>query len=111
VEGDPRTVWDDPSTLWREQGQVLTDESVEATRQAIRRIVARVAANGGEVKALVAHRQSSASRRNDPGSAVWSRIALPMSAELGLSDGGPGFKIGDGRAIPKEWDPRSKVNY
>jgi hypothetical protein len=111
VEGDPATVWDDPSTARREVGQDLTPESVEACCAAIRRIVARVASHGGAVKVLVSHRQSSSSRRNDPGSAIWQRIAVPMSAELGLSDGGAGFKIGDGRSVPREWDPTRRERY
>jgi hypothetical protein len=110
VEGDASTVWDDPSTPSRERGMVLTDETVTAAHAVIRWIVSDVASHGGAVRALVAHRQSSDSRRNDPGSAVWQRIALPMSAELGLTDGGDGFAIG-GRPIPVEWDPRRTRRY
>ena len=84
----------------------LTPEAVEATKALIRWIVAEVAAHGGQVRALVAHRQSSATRRNDPGSAIWQAVALPMHAELGLSDGGVGFAIDGGKPIPEAWDPR-----
>jgi N-acetyl-anhydromuramyl-L-alanine amidase AmpD len=110
VEGDPSTVWDDPSTARREQGMTLTQEAAEATRQALRWICSEVARNGGKVRALVAHRQASANRRNDPGSAIWQDVALPIHAELGLSDGGVGFKLdtGGGYAIPEAWDPRCK---
>lgn len=110
VEGDPSTVWDDPSTPSRETGMALTEEAAEAARQTIRWIAARVLAHAGRVKVLVAHRQSSQSRRNDPGSAIWQRIALPMHAELGLNDGGVGFSIG-GFPIPTAWDPRSPHGY
>ncbi len=106
VEGRPETVWNDPSTARREVGLDLPEVQAEAARQVIRWICRETAANGGAIKALVAHRQSSASRRDDPGSAIWSRVALPLAAELGLSDGGTGFKLGDGMAIPEEWDPR-----
>lgn len=111
VEGNPRTVWDDPSTPAREQGMVLTPEAAEATRQAIRWIIDDVEGRGGDVRALVAHRQSSGARRNDPGSAIWQAVALPMMRELGLSDGGPGFAIGDGRPVPVEWDPSRDERY
>lgn len=111
VEGDLSTVWDDPSTPHREQPHVLTDAQVTATLAAIHMIVERVEINGGAVRALVSHRQSSATRRNDPGSAVWQRIALPASAAHGLSDGGPGFAIGDGRPNPREWDPSRTERY
>jgi hypothetical protein len=103
VEGDASTVWNDPSTPYREQGMTLTPESVAASQMAIRWICSEVERCGGKVKALVAHRQSSNARRNDPGSAIWRSVALPMHAELGLSDGGVGFKLG-GYAIPAAWD-------
>lgn len=107
VEGDPSTVWDDPSTPTREQGMVLTAETINAVKAAIRWIKADVErASGKVVNALVAHRQSSASRRNDPGSAIWKQIALPLHAELHMSDGGIGFKLDDGYPIPEAWDPR-----
>src|SRR5262245_9779977 len=36
VEGDPQTVWDDPSTPSREKGMELTLDTVAAARQTIR---------------------------------------------------------------------------
>lgn len=111
VEGDLKTVWDDPSTPSREQGMALTQESVIATRAAIRWICYEVARNGGKVKVLVAHRQASKNRRNDPGSAIWKSIALPMHAELNLTDGGGGFTLGEGYPIPNEWDPNRGHKY
>jgi hypothetical protein len=107
VEGDPSTVWDDPSTAHREQGQVLTQETITATLALCRWIKSEVErASGRTVNALVAHRQSSNSRRADPGEAIWKAVALPLHAELNMSDGGVGFRLGDGRAIPEAWDPR-----
>ena len=112
IEGDPRTVWDDPTTPIHERGMTPTPAAVEATKQAIRWICSEVAKRGGAVKALVAHRQSSATRRSDPGEALWRAVALPMHDELELSDGGIGFRLGDGRAIPESWDPRCRgVRY
>jgi hypothetical protein len=111
VAGDPSTLWDDPSTPHREQGQTPTPELIEAARAAVRWACAVVSANGGTVSRLVAHRQSSANRRNDPGSALWQAVAMPMMEELGLSDGGPGFRIGGGREIPREWDPSRTGKY
>lgn len=107
VLGDPKTVWDDPSTKVHEVGQRVTAEQIVATRQLVRWICTLVAQKGGEIKALVAHRQSSKNRRNDPGSEIWKEVALPLHAELGLSDGGKGFVKG-GLPIPEAWDPRCK---
>ncbi len=100
VEGDAKTVWDNPGTTQREAGQVLTEESTAAACDAVRWIVAATGATQ-----IVAHRQASASRRSDPGSAIWQAVAILMRDELGLVTPG---KIGDGREIPEAWDERCK---
>ncbi len=102
VEGDPSTVWDDPSTPSRETAMVLTQETIHAVNALLEWIKGQL---GPQMNVIVAHRQSSESRRNDPGSAIWKACALPMHAKLGCSDGGVGFKL-DGYAIPAVWDPR-----
>lgn len=101
IDGDDSTVWNDPSTPRRETGVELLVTTATAARATIRWICNQLPG----VKLLVSHRQSSRDRRNDPGSAIWQRVALPMSKEMGLSDGGPGFTCG-GSPIPFEWDPR-----
>ena len=112
IEGDPRTVWDDPTTKAREMAMDLPDAFVAAYRETIRTIVRRVREAGGSVKFLLCHRQSSESRQNDPGQGIYQRVVRPMLDELGLSNGGVGFKVDDGRAIPEVWDERAKgVRY
>lgn len=111
VEGRPETVWDDPGTTIREQGMELTPEAIVAARAAIRWICYEVAQHGGRIKALVAHRQASKNRRNDPGSAIWQEIAIPLHKELGLSEGGFGFTLGNGLPIPYDWNPDSGYRY
>lgn len=105
VEGDLSTFWR-PASEPHRQPQTPTPELVAAARAAIRWIVAEVARHGGQVTRLVAHRQASADRQSDPGSALWQAVALPMHEELGLDDGGPGYRIGTGLAIPEAWDER-----
>lgn len=105
VLGDPSTLWNDPSTKIREVGQRVTPAQIVATKQLVRWICSEIAKAGGEIKALVAHRQSSKDRRDDPGSEAWQAIALPLHAELSLHDGGVGFALG-GLPIPEAWDPR-----
>ena len=40
------------------------------------------------------------------------QIALPLHEELKLTDGGIGYKLGTGLAIPEKWDPRCKgIHY
>ena len=114
IDGKYEGVHGDISTFWRDKSdpnstpQELTSESANATRRLIRFICEEVRRNGGEVKVLVAHRQASVNRRNDPGSQIWTEVALPIIDELGLDDGGVGFKIGNGYPIPEAWDPKKK---
>lgn len=108
IEGDSKTVWDNPGTVVHEVAQTLTPAQAESLKVAVRWIAAEIAAKSGTpMRALVAHRQSSESRRNDPGSAIWA-VALELMKELKLSDGGPKFKIGSGSPIPEAWDPTRK---
>jgi len=110
VEGWYAGVAGDPSTLWTPRGatgerareQQLSPDQAEAARQAIRLAVATVAAHGGEVRYLAAHRQSYAEKQSDPGSAIWGQVALPLLAELGLTTA-PTLR--GGSPIPEAWDP------
>jgi hypothetical protein len=52
---------------------------------------------------ILAHRQSSASRENDPGPEVWFHVGQWAVDKLGLKDGGPGFKLPGANPIPDEW--------
>jgi N-acetyl-anhydromuramyl-L-alanine amidase AmpD len=111
VEGDDRTFWrprDEPNR----QPQTPTAELVEAAKATVRWICAEVARHGGRVELLVAHRQASSDRQSDPGSALWQQVGMALHTELGLSDGGAGYRIGDGYAIPERWDAnRTGVAY
>jgi N-acetyl-anhydromuramyl-L-alanine amidase AmpD len=111
IDGRFRGVSDRPETGWQGAHDEPTEEQLDAARRAVRWICGEVARNGGQVTKLVAHRQSSATRRSDPGEAIWKGVALPVSAELGLDDGGDGFKIGDGMPVPREWDEKRTTKY
>ena len=52
---------------------------------------------------VLAHRQSSGTRENDPGPDIWFDVGQWAVNTLGLKDGGPGLKIDTGNAIPEEW--------
>lgn len=106
-----RSTWDDPSTPTRERPMQVTPAAMLSLRMLCRFIAYEVMTNGGALKVLCAHRQSSMSRRSDPGEAIWKQAAIPVSNELGLSYGGQGFTIG-GLPIPECWDPAAKgVEY
>lgn len=98
-----RTTWDDPSTPTREHPQEVTPAAMLSLRMLVRYLKLRFQS----IVVLCAHRQASASRRNDPGQRIWGE-AVRLHAELGLQDGGVGFTIGDGLPIPEAWDPRCK---
>jgi len=107
VEGDPSTRPGAPKA-WGTHS--VTPAQVEATKALIRYLRLLVASHGGALTEIHAHRQAApkddpkAGRKPDPGSKVWQEVALPLMAELGLSDGGPGWTTGKGEPIPLEWD-------
>lgn len=103
IDGDKRTVWDDPSTPIHEQGQQLTAASVKACLE----LIAWICASVPGVRVVVAHRQASADRENDPGSAIWQSVALECGLAVASST-----TLGDGKPIPEQWDRRCKgVRY
>ncbi|CAN7506911.1 N-acetylmuramoyl-L-alanine amidase [Variovorax sp. LjRoot130] len=55
------------------------------------------------LRVVLAHRQSSNMRENDPGPDVWYHVGQWAVDNLGLSDGGAGFKVGTGHPIPDAW--------
>ncbi len=52
---------------------------------------------------ILAHRQSSDSRENDPGPDIWYNVGQWAIDNLGLTDGGPAFKCGTGNPILPAW--------
>jgi len=113
IEGDDRTFWR-PKGEPNLRAQLPTDALVDAAQATVRWIYAEVARRGGRVERLLAHRQSSKERQSDPGSALWKRVAKPLLADedLGLTDGGLGYKVGTGYPIPEAWDETHKgVKY
>jgi|GEM_PF-4273439 len=57
-----------------------------------------------------AHRQSSDQRVSDPGSEIWQAVGIKWLEKLGASDGGAEFKLGNGKPVPKEWNPAYASN-
>jgi peptidoglycan hydrolase-like protein with peptidoglycan-binding domain len=76
----------------------VTPAQVEAGRYLIRWLVKSM-----RLTHVLAHRQSSGTRENDPGPDIWYHVGQWAVDNLKLRDGGPGFKIGDGAAIPDAW--------
>lgn len=76
----------------------VTPAQIEAGRRLIRHLVSTIG-----LRTVLAHRQSSATRENDPGPDIWHHVGQWAVENLGLKDGGPGFKVGGGNPIPDLW--------
>ncbi len=85
------------------QNQV-TAAQIEAGRYLVRHLMRTMG-----LKVIVAHRQSSGTRDNDPGPDIWYHVGQWAVDNLGLKDGGPGFKTGTGKPIPDLWRTWGKV--
>lgn len=77
---------------------VLTAEQIKAGRCLVRYLMKNM-----NLTHILAHRQSSASRENDPGPDIWYHVGQWAINNLGLRDGGKSFKIGGGNPIPDIW--------
>lgn len=87
--------WYKPEKFGADQ---LEDAQVEAGRALAEQLVGTLS-----ITHIHAHRQASASRGNCPGPDVWSTVGQWSVEELGLSDGGANYTIGDGKTIPDDW--------
>lgn len=52
---------------------------------------------------ILAHRQGSHTRENDPGPDIWFNVGEWAINNLGMTDGGPAFKCGKGNPILPAW--------
>lgn len=104
LQSDPKTIWGGkPPTA-------LTPHRIESARAALRWLVEAGRAAGMPIKRIVAHRQSSATRRSDPGQELWRELALWAADELDVETA-PADVLGDGRPVPSSWDPRGVGRY
>ena len=116
LEDDPTTAArEDLRTTWGGKPSKLTDQTVEAAREAVRYFVVEGRKLGMPMTHIVAHRQSSPSRRSDPGQGIWQSVVVDFACpELGLTvdlDKTLSGRDGAGLPIPKQWDSRSAADY
>jgi len=111
--GNFRGIEEKPGTHWRGGGEAtsLSDAQKAALEELFAWLAGEFERHGATWRTVHAHRQASASREADPGSKVWHEIAMPWMQRLGATDGGPKFKVGKGRTIPKQWNPDYTDNY
>ncbi len=105
-EGFPETRPGAPAS-WKTQS--ITLEQILSGRELIRYVHRKLSDEGSRLEYLHAHRQAAPrndpknARPPDPGSLTWFEVAVFMMAELGLSDGGPGWILGTGEPLPDSW--------
>jgi len=91
-------------------GCVMPSQTViDAARAALRYLVEEGRREGMPIRYVWAHRQSSASRRGDPGEALWKAVALEYGVKVLGLETQPARTWGDGRPIPVEWQPDGGV--
>jgi hypothetical protein len=100
---DPvRTTWGGPPTEF-------TTALLEAAKACLRHVVDEARAAGAPLEWVTAHRQSSATRRSDPGEEPWRELVLNYAVPvLGLKVNNALVR-GTGRPIPMAWDPAAGV--
>lgn len=112
IDGLYPGVANDPNTVWGNKTPTMfTKERMDAARAALRYLVEDGKTAGMDIKYIYAHRQSSSTRRSDPGEEIWRKVVLEYAVPvLGLTTR-PDFTVGTGRAIPKEWDSDGTDKY
>jgi hypothetical protein len=119
IEGRYPGLMDDPSTTVREDWETtwggkpdeVTDECVLAARAGVRLLVEEGRKMGMPIQFVVAHRQSSANRRSDPGEELWRRVVLEYAVPVLNLETMPALVLGSGRPVPKEWDLEGTGKY
>jgi hypothetical protein len=123
IEGLYPGLVDDPATApnearkttWGGRPDIVTELVVRAAHRALRELVELGRAEGMPIRYLWAHRQSSPTRRSDPGAELWQRVGLEFGVDVLGLETQPELtlksKKGRGRPIPIEWDPRGHGRY
>lgn len=118
VEGNYAGLAGKPETAWSGNAYSgpVTEKTVAAARKALLVAVTEGRRAGMPIEYLYAHRQSSGTRRADPGEELWRAVAVEYGKnELGLTlDPKRTFEsssTGKGRPLPQEWDPNGVGSY
>jgi len=109
---DPATVArEDLKTTWGGKPTVLTAQTVETACAALKWLVDEGRRYSMPIQYIFAHRQSSDTRRSDPGQEIWQRVVLDYAVPvLGLKTQ-PETLWRQGYSIPTQWDPAGKGSY
>lgn len=107
VAGNYRGDEERPDSYWKKGGgpSQLDQPMSDGLRRAIRFIMEEAASAGGRITHVYGHRQACRGKTLCPGAQIWRAGGVWAQAELGLSNGPPGYTRSDGRPIPQAWDP------
>ena len=112
LRDDPITVErEDLATIWEGTATALTDSRVKAARAALRYLVEEGRKLGMPIKYVYAHRQSSSTRRSDPGEEIWRKVVTEYGVSVLGLETRTGFTTGMGRPIPDPWDADGRGPY
>lgn len=112
IDGLYAGVANDPKTVWKGQTPtVFTNTRIQAARAALKYLVEEGRALGMPITHIYAHRQSSSTRRADPGEEIWRKIVLDYAVPVLGLETRPDYAVGTGRFIPQEWDPNGVGTY
>jgi len=99
------------TSIWKGTATDLTDQRVQSARAALRYLVEEGRKLGMPIRFIYAHRQSSGTRRSDPGEELWRKVVEEYAVpELGLETR-PAFTSGSGRVIPDDWSSGGVGSY
>ena len=111
LKDDPATAHkEDVASTWGGKPMALTDLAVATAREALKHMVESARAEGAPLENIRAHRQSSVTRRSDPGQEIWERVVLEYAVPVLKLKTDTNFSVG-GRPIPLAWDPAGHGPY
>jgi len=105
IQDDPTTVArEDLKSTWGGEPTELTDQAVESALAALGWLVVEGRALECPLTKIKTHRQSSDTRRSDPGEEIFKRVVL-FGAELYDLEVVYESRTRVGRPVPVQWDP------
>lgn len=118
-EDDPSTTprREDIQSTWGGKPMPLTPDVLDGFRLGMVTLVTLARDEGCPIEFVHAHRQSSDDRRSDPGEGIWKGVVLYLLGQLGLRTEparvmrSSNRSNGDGKPIPREWDPSQTARY
>lgn len=120
IDGLYPGLMDDPNTIEREDLNTIWGSNTatafsirreKAAKAALRYLVEEGRRLGMPIKYIYAHRQSSSTRRSDPGEEIWRKVVLDYAVPVLGLETQPQYTTGTGKSIPRDWDPEGVGTY